>query len=152
MYNPKCSTHDEKFAEWTKLIGQCIQSGEPIAQWCKENGVSNSRFHYWQKRVYSTIESLKSASMAMEASGILPVGDSAVEVPAATGSMPGLVQVNLRRSAATNLAGDNTEGACAATGPTLVMSVRIGEACCDIYNGADSGAIERTLAALTKIC
>jgi len=153
MYNAKGPTHEEKFAEWTKLIGQCIQSGKPIAQWCKENGICSERYHYWLKRVNCTIESLKDVSIAIETSDIMPVGDSAVAVSAATDAIPGLVQVNLRKPAAMSVL-DDAEGiyTIAGSGSAPAMSIHIGAAYCNIYNGADNDTIECALRALTKTC
>ena len=145
------SKHDEKFAEWAKLIGQCMQSGKPIAHWCKENGVSNERYRYWLKRLHCTIESLKNVSIVIEESGILPIGDNAVAVSAATDSMPEIVQVDLRKPSAM-LVGDATEGIRMVAESTPTMSIHIGEARCDIYHGADSDTIERALLTLAKIC
>jgi len=147
MNNPKGSTHDEKFAEWTRLIGQCAQSGKPIAQWCKENGIRSGRYHYWLKRVCCTIESLKGVSIDIESSGIMPVGDSAVAASAASDAIPGLVQVNLRKPA-------DAEGIYTIAGPrpALAMSIHIGAGYCNIYNGANSDTIKCALRALAKTC
>lgn len=35
--------------EWRNLIIECLQSGLPKKDWCKDRGISTRKFYYWQK-------------------------------------------------------------------------------------------------------
>jgi hypothetical protein len=149
MVSPRGTIHDEKLAEWAKAIGQCIQSGKPVSQWCKENGVRSSKYYYWQNRVYGTMESL---GMALGPSVPIAIGDSAAAIPSVTGAMAGLVRVDLRKPSAAIADGEGASPTNVPSVPVPAMGVSIGAARCEIYNGADASTIDRALAALAKAC
>ena len=46
-------THDARLRNWTELVRQCMSrpSGQTIIQWCRETGVSEKQYYYWQRRV-----------------------------------------------------------------------------------------------------
>jgi hypothetical protein len=145
-------SREEMYIEWIKLIGQCVQSGKSITEWCKEHGVRESRYHYWLKRVHKTLRTLKDICAAIESSGILPIGENAETIPSSTGSISGLMRVNLRSPVSSAPMCVDADGILPGAGSVPAMSVCIGAARCEVYNGADTGTIERAFAVLAKIC
>jgi hypothetical protein len=152
MRESKGYSQDGKFAEWVKLICECTQSGRPIAQWCKENGVDNRAYYKWLGRAQRVKESLKDMSASMDGSGLLPIGERAKVIPPATGFMPGLVRIDLGERCADMPADDEPASMPVPSESAAAISVYIGSAYCGIHNGADTETIERTLKALKKIC
>ena len=56
-------THKVRCEQWTKIIKECLASGMNKTAWCREHGISDKSFFYWQRRLreeayISTIESL----------------------------------------------------------------------------------------------
>lgn len=41
-----------RLEEWTRRIMACRNSGMTIRAWCRENGVSEKTYYYWQQRLY----------------------------------------------------------------------------------------------------
>ncbi|WZL72012.1 hypothetical protein QBE52_12975 [Clostridiaceae bacterium 35-E11] len=37
--------------EWTQRISDCRKSGMSIKQWCNQQGLKDSTYHYWVKRL-----------------------------------------------------------------------------------------------------
>ena len=55
-------THKVRCEQWTRIINECLASGMKKTAWCKEHGISDKAFFYWQRRLreeayVSTIES-----------------------------------------------------------------------------------------------
>ena len=44
-------THEVRTQEWFGIIQACNASGQTKRQWCAENGVSERKFFYWQKKI-----------------------------------------------------------------------------------------------------
>ena len=46
-------THEVRLTRWTRLVEQCQSrpEGQTIAQWCKEAGIGEKTYYYWQRRV-----------------------------------------------------------------------------------------------------
>lgn len=42
-------THQMRREQWSKIISECLASGLPKTTWCKQNGISDKAFFYWQK-------------------------------------------------------------------------------------------------------
>ena len=71
-------THKVRCEQWTKIIKECLASGMNKTAWCREHGISDKSFFYWQRRLreeayISTIESssppaVKSVSIPAEPS------------------------------------------------------------------------------------
>ena len=71
-------THKVRCEQWTKIIKECLASGMSKTAWCREHGISDKSFFYWQRRLreeayISTIESssppvAKSVSIPAESS------------------------------------------------------------------------------------
>lgn len=54
-------THKVRREQWTKIINECLASGMNKTAWCREHGISDKSFFYWQRRLredayVSTIE------------------------------------------------------------------------------------------------
>ena len=42
-------THQMRREQWSKIISECLASGQSKTAWCKQNGISDKAFFYWQK-------------------------------------------------------------------------------------------------------
>ena len=43
------STHEIRCKQWKQIISNCLASGQTKKQWCRDNGVSEKSFYYWQR-------------------------------------------------------------------------------------------------------
>ena len=43
---------DQRLAVWTQRIAECTSCGTSVKRWCRENGVSEKTYYYWQKRIF----------------------------------------------------------------------------------------------------
>ena len=43
------STHQIRREQWTQIINNCLASGQSKKTWCRENGVCEKTFYYWQR-------------------------------------------------------------------------------------------------------
>lgn len=43
------STHQIRCEQWNRIITDCLASGQSKKTWCRENGVSEKSFYYWQR-------------------------------------------------------------------------------------------------------
>ena len=43
------STYQIRCEQWSRIITDCLSSGQPKKTWCQENGVSEKSFYYWQR-------------------------------------------------------------------------------------------------------
>lgn len=46
-------THQMRCEQWTKIINNCLTSGMTKTAWCKENGISDKVFFYWQRILHT---------------------------------------------------------------------------------------------------
>ena len=37
---------------WAARIAECRSSGKSVRAWCRENGISEKTYYYWQRRLY----------------------------------------------------------------------------------------------------
>lgn len=42
-------THQMRLQQWSKIISECLASGQNKTAWCRQNGISDKKFFYWQK-------------------------------------------------------------------------------------------------------
>ena len=42
-------THKVRCEQWTSIIKECLASGMPKTTWCREHGISDQSFFYWQR-------------------------------------------------------------------------------------------------------
>ena len=43
------STHQIRYEQWSRIIADCLASGQSKNTWCQENGVSEKAYYYWQR-------------------------------------------------------------------------------------------------------
>ena len=43
------TTHKVRREQWTNIIKECLASGMPTTTWCREHGISDKSFFYWQR-------------------------------------------------------------------------------------------------------
>ncbi|MBQ3372432.1 MAG: hypothetical protein IJI41_13735 [Anaerolineaceae bacterium] len=73
------TTHEVRLQQWHEIIQAQLASGQNKRAWCRENGISEKQFFYWQRRVRKEIYERQQLSLA-------PAGSAApcarlVEVP-----------------------------------------------------------------------
>ena len=129
-----------KFAEWTKLIHECASSGKTIKAWCEENNVSRREYNYWQRRIREEVVNSVVLSKAC-VPGIMPAGSDPAAPITIRPDAPTFAKIPL--TAASHSSPMNVA--------EPAMSVCIGDAECEIYNGADIDVVERVLLTLGKI-
>ena len=80
------TTHEVRLQQWYEIIQNQIKSGQSKRNWCRENGISEKKFFYWQRRVRK--ELYDSQEHALEPVKTNTMGASFIEVPIAknTGS------------------------------------------------------------------
>ena len=44
-------THKVRCEQWTNIIKECLASGMNKTAWCREHGISDKAFFYWQRRL-----------------------------------------------------------------------------------------------------
>ncbi len=49
----------ERLANWTARIAACRGSGMTVRAWCRENGLSEKTYYYWQRRLFDTLSQQK---------------------------------------------------------------------------------------------
>lgn len=65
--------HMARLAEWKERVAACRSSGMSVRAWCREQGIANKTYYYWEKEI------LSEAGRQMAA---LERGSQFVEVPA----------------------------------------------------------------------
>jgi len=45
-------THEELKSHWASVIFKQRESGQTVAQWCKENQIARQTFYAWQKKLF----------------------------------------------------------------------------------------------------
>ena len=43
------STHQIRCEQWAQIINNCLASGQQKKSWCRDNGISEKSFYYWQR-------------------------------------------------------------------------------------------------------
>ena len=44
-------THKVRCEQWANIIKECLASGMNKTAWCREHGISDKSFFYWQRRL-----------------------------------------------------------------------------------------------------
>ena len=82
------TTHEVRLQQWHEIIQAQLASGQNKRAWCRENGISEKQFFYWQRRVRKEIYERQQLSLTPAGSTTLSAG--LVEVPiAGSASSPG---------------------------------------------------------------
>ena len=48
-------SRQERLASWSEKIMACRNSGMSVRGWCRENGVAEKTYYYWQRRLFETL-------------------------------------------------------------------------------------------------
>ena len=72
----------ERLENWTTRIMACRSSGMTVRAWCRENGLSEKTYYYWQRRLFQTLSEQKTVYKTAFAEVTPPVcsGNVAVTV------------------------------------------------------------------------
>ena len=72
----------ERLENWTARIMACRSSGMTVRVWCRENGLSEKTYYYWQRRLFQTLSEQQGAHKTAFAEVTPPVcsGNVAVTV------------------------------------------------------------------------
>ncbi len=71
-------THEVRKQQWLAIMEECLASGKPKTTWCRENGISNKQFFYWQRILRKEAYLEKIENKEVVGAGFLP--DSSKEV------------------------------------------------------------------------
>ena len=77
-------THEVRLANWVNIVEQCQArpEGQTIKQWCKEAGIEESTYFYWQRRVRRhAAEIMKDALPALSESTSSDVAFAEIKLP-----------------------------------------------------------------------
>ena len=75
------TTHEVRLQQWYEIIQNQINSGQSKRNWCRENGISEKKFFYWQRRIRNEICKTKEHALELVKPGTPSTGF--VEVPIA---------------------------------------------------------------------
>lgn len=66
-------THKVRCEQWTAIINECLASGMPKTTWCKDNGISDKQFFYWQRILrQEAYQQMGSQSTSPASSALVP--------------------------------------------------------------------------------
>lgn len=84
------STHDIRLSNWLKVIQDCSRRPKQVTikQWCQDNGISEKRYYYWQRRIRRNaaagsmdLPSAPAVSAAKPAFAEIPIPASVHDIP-----------------------------------------------------------------------
>lgn len=55
---------DQRLAVWTQRIAECRSCGTSVKSWCRENGVSEKTYYYWQRRIFKLAQEQQTPEFA----------------------------------------------------------------------------------------
>lgn len=112
------TTHEIRLLQWQEIIQTQLASGQNKREWCRENGISEKQFYYWQRRLRRGIyESQAGALVSITQDS----AKSLVEVPLLTAST-NPVATGFRPDAVIAV-GNVTVGVTATVSEALLMSI-----------------------------
>ena len=142
--NVKQTKRHVQLQEWVMQVRACKQSGLPVKQWCRENGVAVKSYYYHLKRVREELLDVMQAR-------------DAIQMPASAGldgiSIPVRLDMSVR-------SGDgvpsNTETPMFAAFPIpqvkgAAVTVWLGGCSVEIQNGADGAVVEQVLKVVSRL-
>lgn len=72
---------------WTERVSACRQSGKSVRDWCRENGISEKTYYYWQRRIFQacqteapTFAEVTIPESRHEPAAVLRYGDLSIEI------------------------------------------------------------------------
>lgn len=51
--NPRELKHMARLTEWKERVAACRSSGMSVRAWCREQGIANKTYYYWEKEILS---------------------------------------------------------------------------------------------------
>jgi transposase-like protein len=45
------ATQDYRMNKWIKTIRECMDSGENVSSWCRNNGIKTNSYYYWLRKI-----------------------------------------------------------------------------------------------------
>ncbi len=58
----KIMAKQERLEKWTARITACRSRGITVREWCRENGLSEKSYYYWQRRLFDTLSQQQKAA------------------------------------------------------------------------------------------
>ena len=65
-------SRQERLENWTARIMTCRSSGMTVRAWCRENGLSEKTYYYWQRRLFQALSEQQAAHETAFAEVTLP--------------------------------------------------------------------------------
>ena len=95
-------THKVRCEQWTKIIKECLASGMNKTAWCREHGISDKSFFYWQRRLreeayISTVESSSLPAVSVPAEPSVDFVELRLPEQSARPSAAFRLDVNIRK-------------------------------------------------------
>ena len=112
--------------EWARQIEECHQSGMPIQQRCKENGIGYKNYFYRQRRVREELLDAMESNTALMLNNNLPTQ----QAPPVFAAVPA-ARMNEYR--------------------TVAATIQIGTYIAEINNGADLETVDGILRTLSRL-
>ena len=106
------TTHEVRLLQWQEIIQAQLASGQSKREWCRENGISEKQFFYWQRRLRKELYEIQAGALVSVTQE--PV-KSLVELPL------------LRASANTAATGFNPEAVIAIGNVTVGVTANVSE-------------------------
>jgi hypothetical protein len=53
--NARKMTKQVRLSKWAQIIHERQESGQTVKQWCKENGINEKTYYYWQRKLREAI-------------------------------------------------------------------------------------------------
>ena len=70
----------ERLENWTTRIMACRSSGMTVRAWCRENGLSEKTYYYWQRRLFQALSEQQTVYKTAFAEVTTPVCSGSVAV------------------------------------------------------------------------
>ena len=58
------ANQQQRLVEWSRRVEACRNSGLPVGQWCRENGIAVSTYFSWQKKVFQALKEVQEVTFA----------------------------------------------------------------------------------------
>ena len=137
-----------KLVEWTHLVEERAASGKSVTAWCEEQGIARRIFYYWRQRVREA--AVEGAIMTCQGMAPPPGVEGYPPFPVIESATPEFARIKVEGICTGATPGPARAGAKGAS-CVPAMSIRIGMAECEVYNGADTDIVERALLTLGKL-
>ena len=112
------TTHEVRLHQWKEIIQAQLASGQNKREWCRENGISEKQFFYWQRRLRKEMYEAQTGALV---SVTQDSAKSLVEVPLFSASAN--IAANGFHPDAVIAIGNITVGVTANIPETLLMSI-----------------------------